>query len=253
LSYRRNDSAGYTGRLHDRLREHFGDTNLFRDIDGVAPGVDFVNKVLEMVGICDVLVAVIGKQWLSEKNRQRLHSPEDLVRVEIQTGLERGIAIIPLLVDGATMPKAELLPKALANFARRQALEISDNRFDFDVDRLIQVIEGAFLDIGNQIQRADIESATASPGTSSGVRASRRGFPDIVPSFLKSVFTSLSLLLFLILMISTWLIFALSEDQAPLTGKELTGAGALYALLIVLGQGLWGQVCKWSVRRRKND
>ena len=88
ISYRRDDSAGHTGRIHDRLLEHFGADDLFIDVDAIEPGLDFVHVVQEAVNACDELIAVIGREWLDITGAgggRRLDDPQDLVRVEIAT------------------------------------------------------------------------------------------------------------------------------------------------------------------------
>jgi formylglycine-generating enzyme required for sulfatase activity len=144
ISYRRDDSAGYAGRLYDRLSERFGQGQIFMDIDTIEPGLDFVEVIEKAVGSCDVLIALIGRQWLTitdATGRRRLDNPEDFVRLEIATALDRNIRVIPVLVRGATVPRSTDLPDALKKLARRNALEISDTRFHYDVDRLIETLE----------------------------------------------------------------------------------------------------------------
>ena len=96
------------------------------------------------VGSCDVLLALIGEEWLTisdEEGRRRLDDPDDYVRLEIEAALARNVRVIPILVDGAPMPRAEELPPSLAKLVRRQALELSPSRFDFDTGRLLKVLD----------------------------------------------------------------------------------------------------------------
>jgi hypothetical protein len=142
LSYRRDDSGGYAGRLYDRLSQHFGRDNLFMDVDTIALGLDFVDAIKNAVGACDVLLAVIGRQWLTSTDpmgHRRLDNPEDFVRLEITAALERRIRVIPVLVGGASMPRSTELPDVLQPLARRQALMVGDY-FHPDVDRLITAL-----------------------------------------------------------------------------------------------------------------
>lgn len=144
LSYRRNDSVGYAGRLSDRLSDYFGEKQLFIDVNAIRPGEDFINVIEQAVGCCEVLIAIIGKDWLTmtdPSGRRLLDNPEDFVRVEIASALSRNIRVIPVLVNGATMPRSEELPDALVKLARRNAVELSDARWKYDVDRLIKAIE----------------------------------------------------------------------------------------------------------------
>src|SRR5579864_1723211 len=122
LNYRRDDSEGYVGRLYDHLTQRFPG-RVFRDVTGLRPGEDFVNA-LDREGVtCQVLLAVMGKRWLSvcdSKGRCRLEDPEDILRREIVHALQRNILVIPVLVGGASMPALEDLPPDLRPFGRRQ-------------------------------------------------------------------------------------------------------------------------------------
>jgi formylglycine-generating enzyme required for sulfatase activity len=143
LSYRRDDGSGHAGRLFDRLSQHFGRDNLFMDIDAIDPGLDFVEAIKNAVGSCDVLLVVIGRQWLTStdsEGHRRLDNPEDFVRLEITTALERKIRVIPVLVSGAAMPHPTELPDILQPLARRQALAVGDH-FHPDVDLLIATLK----------------------------------------------------------------------------------------------------------------
>jgi hypothetical protein len=144
ISYRRDDSAGYVGRLFDKLSYSFGKTNLFTDIDTIAPGEDFVEVIEDAVGSCEILLAIIGKQWLEikdEHGNRRLDNPNDFVRLEIATALRRNIRVIPVLVRGAQMPLADTLPDDLKVLSRRNAHIISDRHFHPDVDDLVDAVE----------------------------------------------------------------------------------------------------------------
>ena len=144
ISYRRDDSAGHTGRLYDRLIDHFGQGQVFMDVDTVQPGLDYIQVVHEAIGTCDGLIAVIGREWLEASDAtgvRRLENPADLVRLEIATALERDIRVIPVLVQGVQMPLEIELPEGLKGLASRNALEVSDTRFRYDVDRLIEALE----------------------------------------------------------------------------------------------------------------
>jgi tetratricopeptide (TPR) repeat protein len=143
ISYRREDSGAWAGRVYDRLVKRLGSKNVFLDVDDIQPGLDFVDVLTKRVAACDALVAVIGKGWISaadKDNRRRLDDPHDYVRVEIDTALERGVRVIPVLVQGAAMPKADELPDPLKKLANRQGIEISLDRFDSDVKRLTRAL-----------------------------------------------------------------------------------------------------------------
>ena len=146
ISYRREDASSAAGRLYDRLSARFSQNQIFFDIDNIDLGIDFVKAIEESVASCDVLVAVIGRHWLvtsDEQGRRRLDNPEDYVRVEIGTALKRDIRVIPVLVEGALMPQSRELPDDLKLLARRNALNVSHDRFRLDADRLVGAVERA--------------------------------------------------------------------------------------------------------------
>jgi TIR domain len=126
ISYRREDTSASAGRFHDHLSARFAPDQIFMDVDNLEPGVDFVDAIEKSVSSCDVLIAVIGKHWLTssdEEGQRRLDNPEDYVRIEIATALKRDIRVIPVLVDGASIPKPRDLPDDLKSFVRRSAIE----------------------------------------------------------------------------------------------------------------------------------
>ena len=141
ISYRREDSADVTGRIGDRLREHFDEESVFTDVDNIPLGVDFRTHIDDEVKQCDVLLAVIGKDWLSAKNADgelRLNDPADFVRIEIESALRRDIPVIPLLVRGASIPQIDQLPDSIEELAFRNAQKIRpDPDFRNDADRLV--------------------------------------------------------------------------------------------------------------------
>jgi TIR domain len=144
VSYRREDTAYAAGWLFNRLADHFGREQLFKDVDSIELGDDFVEVITRAVGSTDVLLALIGDRWLSitdDEGRPRLDNPDDFVRLEIEAALARRVRVIPILVEGAAMPAAEDLPPSLAPLARRQALELSPSRFESDTARLLKVLE----------------------------------------------------------------------------------------------------------------
>lgn len=141
VSYRRDDTAGHAGRLADRLVEHFGRNRIFVDIDTIEPGEDFVTVIENAVGSCEILIAVIGQKWLSGSGSGQLDNPNNFVRLEIGTALRRNIRVVPVLVQRATMPKPQDLPEDLVKLTRRNAIELSDLRWQTDVDQLIGVLE----------------------------------------------------------------------------------------------------------------
>jgi beta-lactam-binding protein with PASTA domain len=143
ISYRREDAAGHAGRLFDGLRARFD--QVFLDVSGIDAGVDFVEAISDAVGGCDLLLVVMGRQWLPStdaRGRRRIDDPSDFVHIEVKAALERGIRVIPVLVEGALMPSADELPQPLQPLARRQAFELRDTRWEADVEGLVDQIRG---------------------------------------------------------------------------------------------------------------
>lgn len=141
ISYRRDDSADASGRLYDRLVAQFGKESVFKDVDTIPLGMDFRGVLREAVGHCDVMLAVIGRQWLTVKDehgRRRLDNPADFVRIEVEAALERNIPVIPVLVQSASMPAESDLPPSLAQLAYRNGIGVrADPHFHGDVTLLI--------------------------------------------------------------------------------------------------------------------
>ena len=149
INYRREDSIGSAGRLHDRLAQTFGQQNIFMDVDSIPVGVDFVADLNSQVAACDVVLVVIGPNWLDAKDesgRRRLDNPDDFVAIEIAAALARNIRVIPVLVDGARMPKASELPDPIKPLVRRNAFEMRNAQFRRDADALIAKVREALGD-----------------------------------------------------------------------------------------------------------
>jgi len=145
ISYRHEDTEGHAGRVRDWLVRRFGEERVFQDVDGIDPGEDFVDRLEQELGKCDVLLAIIGRQWLTCSNdlgSRMIDDPRDWVRLEIQVALDRGVPVIPVLVGGARMPSETALPKPLGPLGRRNAIEMGP-QWAADVERLGEAIERA--------------------------------------------------------------------------------------------------------------
>jgi TIR domain-containing protein len=143
ISYRRSDAEGWAGRLSDSLRAQLGHVRIFRDIEEIPPGVDFVEYFTRAVGECDAFIEIIGPGWLTAtdaKGQRRLDDPDDLTRLEVATALRRNIRVIPTLLEGASMPTAEDLPPDLQGLARRNAYPLSDSRWTEDTRKLADIL-----------------------------------------------------------------------------------------------------------------
>ena len=148
MSYRREDNAGVTGRIYDRLVQRFGKKAIFKDIDSIPLGVDFRQHIDGIVQECDAVLIVMGDKWAGDMKRtgkRRIDNPEDFVRIEIESALQRNIRVIPLLIQNASMPSESSLPESLKGLATRNGITIGhDPHFHSDMDRLIKALETYF-------------------------------------------------------------------------------------------------------------
>lgn len=159
ISYRREDSAEYAGRVYDRLCARFGADQVFMDVNN-SSGADFGAPIGAHAPSCDAMIVVIGPSWISARDGRgnlRLSDPGDLVAMEIATALRRDIPVFPVLVGKAAMPKAEELRSDLKPLARRNALTLNDEEFNGDVDQLIRTLE-AVPGIGSKSAPGPLDS-----------------------------------------------------------------------------------------------
>lgn len=166
ISYRREDTEGHAGRLFEGLRARFGDDSVFMDVVAIEPGVDFRQVIDAKIAKCDVLLALIGRQWLSAGDGsgvRRIDDAQDFVRLEIAAALKRGIPVIPVLVQGARMPSAEQLPDDLSDLAFRNAVELTHARWESDLGVLAKALARLIAP-----DTADAEAAAPPPATRGG-------------------------------------------------------------------------------------
>jgi hypothetical protein len=146
LSYRRGDTQWAARGIYDRLVTSFGRRNVFRDLDAIPAGVRFRDYVEKKISESDVFLLLIGTMWASyqdEAGRRRLEQPRDPVRLEVEAALRLGIPIIPVLVGGAPMPTERNLVPSILDLLEFNAAEVSDSRWEYDVDRLLRAITQA--------------------------------------------------------------------------------------------------------------
>jgi len=145
ISYRREDSAGYAGRLRESLERRLGKGAVFRDVDALEPGQDFVDIIGIRLRDASACLVLIGREWLDAEDasgRRRLAQQNDYVRLEISTALEQPkMRVIPVLVEGTRMPATEELPETIQGLARRQAVSLRDESWDEDVKRFVTALD----------------------------------------------------------------------------------------------------------------
>jgi len=144
ISYRRHDSQSAAGRLADFLERSFGREQIFRDVETIEPGVDFVHAIDRAIVSSKVMLVIIGPRWLTiadNDGQRRLLKPNDWIRIETASALKRDLRVIPVLVENATPPADADLPDDIKGLARREAHELSDKRWDYDVQQLVEALE----------------------------------------------------------------------------------------------------------------
>lgn len=143
ISYRRDDSAYIAGIIYEKLEQHFGANSVFFDINSIPLGIDFRKHISGKAGECNILLAIIGDNWINAADNQgerRLDDPADFVRLEIESALDRDIPVIPVLVGNAHMPAMIELPSSLQGLAFRNAAEVRAGR---DVQQhLVRLVNG---------------------------------------------------------------------------------------------------------------
>jgi hypothetical protein len=156
ISYRRGDAGDVVGRIYDRLVDRFGRAHVFKDVDSIPLGVDFRKHLSESVGECRILLAIISRGWLQQSDgERRVDQTNDFVRIEIEAALQRNIPVIPVLVQGASLPSAQELPESLCELAYRNATVVrADPDFQADIVRLMDGISFHLASTPGQAKRA---------------------------------------------------------------------------------------------------
>jgi tetratricopeptide (TPR) repeat protein len=180
ISYRRQETAPYARLLREELRRHLGAEQVFMDVDSIEVGVDFAEAIQQAVASCEVLLALVGPQWLTvtdANGQRRLEDPDDTVRLEIEAALARNIRVIPVLVDNTSMPQRQQLPESLAPLSRRNALELSYNRYGYDLERLLEAVGRVLGQRSTPVATPPISIPAAMPAAAGAKGA---GLPSIV-------------------------------------------------------------------------
>jgi hypothetical protein len=164
ISYRRDDSQGFAGRLADDLIEILGPDLVFRDVE-IPAGYDFTEVLTRAVAASDVLLVVIGRNWRApsaDTAKSRLFDPADWVRAEIEAAFDQGKHVIPVLVAGANMCNATELPKSISHLSKLQAFKMTDRRWDDDIQDLVKLLLKAVPELRAESAREQLGPA-ASP------------------------------------------------------------------------------------------
>jgi Ca-activated chloride channel homolog len=154
ISYRREDSAAWAGRVWEHLKEAFGSERVFIDVDSLNLGEDFLEVIERYIAATDVMLVMIGRRWLAAvdgEGRRRIDLDDDFVALEVGQALEQGRRVIPVLVDNAPMPTAEQLPAQLNPLARRHAIELTHSGFRRDIQGLIDALSPLLAEDGPRV------------------------------------------------------------------------------------------------------
>ena len=212
ISYRREDAKYPASRLYEALKPYVGSPkdDIFIDIDSIPAGVDFYDYLDNRVSECDVLLALIGSGWLEAKSsrtgKRRLDDPDDFVRIEIASALNRNIPVVPVLLDGAPIPYADDLPNDLKALTRRNGVPLQLTSFETDVARLVDRLPISLANTGTQLRA----NATRIKHTKA-----LRLAPLLV------ILISLA-----VLILGGWLLFGTQESRARLFGGNPTASEA---------------------------
>jgi predicted acylesterase/phospholipase RssA len=165
VSYRRTDADAITGRIFDRLAQHYGRESVFRDIDNIPPGSDFRDYIDEALKKTSILLVIIGPKWLGARAGQtRISDETDPVRIEVEGAMRRGIPVIPVLVGNTRMPGPAQLPESLRKFAYHNALKVDPGQdFDHHSERLIRAMDRLLAEIGGSQSVDAARSPAAQP------------------------------------------------------------------------------------------
>lgn len=166
VSYRRDDSPAWAGRLSDALRQELGERNVFQDVVTIGAGEDFTEAIHQALDECDAVLVVIGPEWRSPPGVVDAPGTEDVdyVQIEVAAGLAKGLKVVPVLVGGADMPAAADLPDDLRPLTQRQAVLLHDESWHQDVDALIRSLHGKPRSAARSRRRPILVASAATVG-----------------------------------------------------------------------------------------
>jgi TIR domain len=245
LSYRRDDASGWAGRLYEHLVAEWGPDQVFIDIDAIAPGEDFREAIARTMEACDVVMVVIGPNWISARDHdgnRRLDDEGDTHRQEVVAALKAEVRVVPVLVGGAAMPKVSELPEALRDLAYRNAAVVEDRRFASDVQALQDTLKQF---AHQQAMQASGQDAPASRvrGLHRPDRLSRTGRGTGVDARrVSSEWAPVALAIAGILLALIWGVFVPRNWHPELLGLRI---GAVAFAVILAGFGLWSRRWMW--------
>src|SRR5262245_39820250 len=180
ICYRREDSADVTGRIYDRLVDHFGSERVFMDVEAIRLGYDFRSEIDQRIKVCSMVMIVIGDEWLAEfGGKRRIDDENDRVRIEIESALRREIPIIPVLTRGASHPTKAMLPASMEALAYRHGISIRHEHFRGDMDSLISHMDKLLAPQGSIPSKPTEPKEPMTPVKPTQTTESRRAIPPV--------------------------------------------------------------------------
>jgi len=181
INYRRADTGHAAGRLRDMMVTRFGERSVFVDVEDIEPGADYVEAIDGYVSSCVVMLVLIGDEWLAARDRaghRRIDDPADRLRLEVESGLRNRTRVIPVLVDGASMPKTRDLPESLVPLSRHQSVRVRHETFRADAEHLIDAIANLALESGASTGAASTAGAASQARTATQAKAATEAKTD---------------------------------------------------------------------------
>ena len=211
ICYRREDSADMTGRIYDRLVDHFGPERVFMDVEAIRLGYDFRSEIDQTIKVCSMVIVVIGDEWLAEVGgKRRIDDENDRVRIEIEAALRREIPIIPVLTRGASHPTKAMLPASLEDLAYRHGTSIRHEHFRGDVDSLISQMDKLLARQKSIPSKPAEPKEPATPVKSTQTTQSRPANPPVAPAVWRRkrliIVTAVGATVIILLLAITWLL-----------------------------------------------
>lgn len=209
ISYRRSDCQPQANALYDGLKYRLPSAQLFMDIDSIPPGVDFEQHIQREIEQCDLVLVMIGDNWLDPRpgaNKRRIDEKGDFVRLEVESALaSKTTRLIPILVEGAMMPSPSELPRSIQRLTRFNAFELSDQKWPKEIRDLAEAladmepttsvtgvhlrdidddaVRRAIQDLGQEFSSRDV-SEHPTVGAAHGPISRKSGFHGVIGRYL---------------------------------------------------------------------
>jgi hypothetical protein len=140
VNYRTADAGFGAAATYELLSVRLGKERLFLDNQSIPPGASYAAEIRRVLESIRVLLVLIGPAWLVEDpespGRLLIERDDDWVGREIRRAIERGIPVVPVLMDGSALPDPVVLPRDLQPLVLHQSVEVRHHHLGEDVNRL---------------------------------------------------------------------------------------------------------------------